>query len=386
MPLRVLIHPYLFLAEPWNGIDEHLLTLCNHLDKERFEVVILTHESHGPQTRLLAERAQVRAIEAPCSPGAPLRTQLRALRDLYTAHQVHVLHLHSPVAGGQAAAALAARLAGVRATVATYHQVQSAGLPVRTRVINRLIHRGLVQTTIAVSAAVRDSLVERAGLETSRIQIIHNGIDPPTSNSGGPAMSPRQPSSVRIGFFGRLSPEKGVDRIIEAVAHLDPLTAPIQTLIVGDGPECERLKDQAERLGLAERLQFLGFRTDARRLMEEIDIVVHVPVYEGFGLVLLEAMAVGKPVITNDAPGGMSEIVVNGETGVVVPAGSVPTLAGAIAALAADPAERRRLGENGRRRCLQHFSSRSMAARTAAAYEDVFKIDRSCELGRSRPT
>ena len=105
--------------------------------------------------------------------------------------------------------------------------------------------------------------------------------------------------------------------------------------------------------------------------MARTDILVHVPRYEGFGLALLEAMAEGKPVVTNDAPGGMSEIVINGETGIVIPAGSERSLADALASLIENGEERSRMGRNGRERCLREFSAQVMARRTAEIYEGV---------------
>jgi glycosyltransferase involved in cell wall biosynthesis len=93
-----------------------------------------------------------------------------------------------------------------------------------------------------------------------------------------------------------------------------------------------------------------------------------VPVYEGFGMVVVEAMAAGRPVVGNDAPGGVSDIVVHGETGLIVPAGSAEALAQALAYLVDSPQERARLGRHGRARQEQHFSARGMVERIAEAY------------------
>ena len=139
-PARVLFHPYLFLAESWNGLDEHLLLLTRHLDRAEFEPSVLVHDSDGPQTRILADRASIRALPAPYAATATVIARVRALARLYRAEHIDLVHLHSPVAGGQIVAALAARLARVRATVATYHQIQPWRLPARSRTINRLTH------------------------------------------------------------------------------------------------------------------------------------------------------------------------------------------------------------------------------------------------------
>ena len=368
---RVLLHPFFFLPEAWNGMDEHLLLLAKYLDS-RFELVVLAHESDGPQTHLLAERAGIRVIDAPYRPDASAGDRLSALRSVYSDERVDLVHLHSPVAGGQAIPALAARLAGVPATVATYHQIQARRLSAKSRAINRLTHTALVDRTVAVSHGVRHSLVSATGLPEARIQVIHNGIDDPKDLVASTTPRPPVDGEVRIGYFGRLSPEKGLPDLLEGLALLAPRCPSARTLIVGDGPERAALEAMASRLGIADRVLFLGFRADARRIMAQVDVVVHVPVYEGFGLVVLEAMAAGRPVVTNDAPGGVAEIVVHGETGLVVPASCPESLAQALAYLAEDPHERERLGESGRIRRAQHFSARGMVERITMAYEDAF--------------
>lgn len=372
--MRVLLHPYFFLPETWNGIDEHLLMLCRHMDRDRIEFLVLSHETHGPQTRLVAQRAGIPVVEAPCAPSTPIRFQVNALRNLYSREHIQLLHLHSPVAGGQGPAVLAARLAGVP-VVATYHQIQSARLPRQSRFINWLLNVTGVSATIAVSQGVKHSLAECSGLRAEGIEVISNGIDVADERPRTSLLGHRRPSEVRVGYFGRLSAEKGVDLLLTALARLGPTGADLRAFIVGDGPERSRLEAQAERAGIADRVAFLGFRTDARLLMTEVDMVVHVPVYEGFGLVVLEAMAAGRPVIVNNAPGGLTEIVVPGETGVTLTSRSAQDLAKAIAALASDPDEQRRLGQNGRRRCIELFSAAGMADRTFAVYKRAWGRD-----------
>ena len=352
-------------------MDEHLLLLARHLDRGQFELLVLTHPTDGPQTHLLAERADIRAIPAPYPPHAGALTRLAALRALYRNERIDLLHLHSPAAGGQWVPVLAARLTGVP-VAATYHQVQAIRLPVKTRLINYVIHRWLIASTVAVSRGVKASLARAAGLPERRITVIHNGIDrteEPRVAAGSPALPARAPGEVRIGYFGRLSPEKGLAVVLQALANLAVQCPQAHTLIVGDGPERERLEAITRLLAIEDRVSFLGFRPDARALMAEVDIIVHTPVYEGFGIVVLEAMAAGRPVVVNDSPGGLTEIVTHGETGLVVPANSPSALAAALAQLCADPEARRRLGQQGLARYEERFSARAMAERVAALYE-----------------
>jgi glycosyltransferase involved in cell wall biosynthesis len=372
-PVRVLIHPFFFLAEAWNGMDEHLLLLSKHLDRRRYDLRVLIHDSDGPQTTRLAERAGLGAVQAPYRSGAGAMTRLTQLRALYAAQQVDLLHIHSPSAGGQTIAALAARLAGVPITLATYHQIQAHRPSARSRSINYLTHSVLVDSTIAVSEGVKRSLVTTTGLPGGRIRVIHNGIDPPVNADAAHGLPERADDDIWIGYFGRLSPEKGVARLLDSLSLLAPECPTVRTLIVGDGPERTELEAQAERLGIAHLVHFLGFRADARQIMERVDIVAHVPVYEGFGLVAIEAMACGRPVVANDAPGGLSEIIADGDTGLIVPRESTSAIARAIKGLAASPAERARLGRNARLAYERRFTAHQMTAHTAALYEAAFE-------------
>jgi glycosyltransferase involved in cell wall biosynthesis len=368
----VLFHPFFFLSESWNGIDEHLLLLSSHIDRERFEPLVLVHESDGTQTQTLAERARIEPLSAPCGLDAGPRSRLRGLQTLYARERIGLLHMHSPVAGGQSVPALAARLAGVKGTIATYHQIQPERLGGRSRVANRITHRRLVDSVMAVSHGVERSLRTNAGL-AGPMQVVPNGVDDAGSDVAPSDLPARDDGDVWVGYFGRLSPEKGVTRLLEMAALLAPAHPQLRLLIVGDGPERDALSQAAAELGIVDTVHFLGFRSDARAVMCAVDIVVHAPVYEGFGLVVLEAMAAGRPVVASDAPGGVPDMVVDGETGVLVADGSPKGLASAIRRLLDDEGERRRLGSNGRRRFVEHFTAERMVHQVVSCYEQVLE-------------
>jgi len=189
---RLLFWPVHFLPEPWNGIDEQLLLLARALDRDRFEPLLLHHPHDGPQTPTLAERAGIRLVPAPEGAGG-IWQRLSALRALLRRERVDILHIHTPAAGGQAIPALAARLAGVRATLVTYQQVQPRPLPPRTRVLNHLVHLFLIDATIAVSTDVRETLVRAAGLPRRRIRVIRNAVDLTPLPGPADGLPPREP-------------------------------------------------------------------------------------------------------------------------------------------------------------------------------------------------
>jgi glycosyltransferase involved in cell wall biosynthesis len=419
-PKRILVLPFFFLPEAWNGIDEHLLLLSGRLNRSKHQLAVLCQAHDGPQTQTLAERAGIELINAPYEPDTPGPERCRRLRRLLKGERFSVLHMHSPVAGGQFWPALAARMAGVK-TAVTYHQVQPWRMPLKTRVLNRVTHSQLVDKTIAVSRAVQKTLQGNAGLIASQIEVIPNAIEltpqlrearlenqfvpavlrepqhdgdqkPLTlrlskglrllngglsqfpdrlSDKAGEGLPNAPAGATRLGYFGRLSPEKGLSVLLRALA-LVPAGRPAQLYLAGDGPQREELVSLARSLEIEERVTFLGFRNDARDLMTRMDVIVHVPEYEGFGLVMLEAMAAGKPLIVNDAPGGMTDLVTDGVNGLVVPAGSPERLAAAIESLTSDKSLRNQLGVNGFKICSERYAAPVFGERMGRLYDSLF--------------
>jgi glycosyltransferase involved in cell wall biosynthesis len=228
-----------------------------------------------------------------------------------------------------------------------------------------------VDAVIATATAETFSL-RRLGTHAERIAIVPCGVD---LERFCPAAAPpvRRPR-VRIVWVGRLVERKGVATIIEAIARV-----PGTELVVAGGPalaglggdpEHRRLAALAAELGVADRVRFAGRagREQAAELLRSADIAVCVPWYEPFGIVPVEAMACGVPVI-GSAVGGLLDTIVDGETGIHVPPRDPASLAGAITRLVADPALRRRLGASGAQRAREHYGWPQIAQRTLDVYE-----------------
>ncbi|HSF94525.1 MAG TPA: glycosyltransferase [Thermohalobaculum sp.] len=194
---------------------------------------------------------------------------------------------------------------------------------------------------VAVSQGVAESLHRCAGLEAGKTRVIYNPLREP---SGGPWPSEDLPlrewwnaGGKRLLTVGALKPQKAHDVLLQALAALD--SHPDSRLIVlGEGPLRSETQALAERLGLAARVRLPGFRRDPFPFMSEADLFVLSSSWEGFGNVLIEAMACGTPVVSTDCPSGPSEILANGTYGVLVPPGDPAALASGVdAALCAPP-------------------------------------------------
>jgi glycosyltransferase involved in cell wall biosynthesis len=141
-------------------------------------------------------------------------------------------------------------------------------------------------------------------------------------------------------------------------------------LIVGEGLLRRRLTDEARALDVLDSITFTGWRTDVPALMKAADICVHPSLWEGFGLTLLEAMAAGTCIVASRVS-TIPEVVLDGETGWLVPPGDSDALGAAILRLLADPARRRELGEAGRRRAAETFSVERMTRATETLYGEL---------------
>lgn len=190
-----------------------------------------------------------------------------------------------------------------------------------------------------------------AGAAVDRISVIPHGINIPQKQ---PA---RESNPFVLGFLGRLAYEKGVDLLLEALALLPENT---RLLIAGDGPERKNLEEQAHRLKVENRVEFLGYITNTDEFFSRISILT-VPsrLAESFGLAAIEAMARGIPVVACRI-GALPEIVENNNTGLLVAPGSSKDLAAAIALLANQTDRLRMLGANARNRALARFDEDDM--------------------------
>ena len=225
---------------------------------------------------------------------------------------------------------------------------EAAPLPVAlvTLLLERTIpraYRGV--PVVAVSESTRDDLVHR-GLERSCIDVVPNGIDVEHFTPGPWEDRYDEPTLL---FLGRLNRYKRVDLVLAAVSRLASRGLPVRLLVAGAGHEREALEGLSSKLDVADRVRFLGFVSEERKLELLRRSWVHVLTSgkEGWGISNLEAAACATPTIASDAP-GLRESVLDGETGLLVPHGDVDVLASTLASLLADPDLRASMGHRAR--------------------------------------
>jgi len=179
---------------------------------------------------------------------------------------------------------------------------------------------------------------------------------------------------LTIGSVGRLSPEKGFEHLLRAVAQLRDAGVTVDVVLAGDGPSRASLEQLAADLAIRGRVQFLGevAHEEVPAVLQRLDLFAMPSTWEGFGVSAIEASAMELPVVASDIH-GIPDVVIDGETGVLVRAGNAPALAGAIARLAGDAELRRALGAAGRAFIERHYRWQDNAALMERLYQDLLR-------------
>jgi len=278
---------------------------------------------------------------------------------LVRVQQIDLIHAHefSAIVCGW----LIARLSGIP-FVGTVHGKNYFWEKARRRLAYRIIAGS--GRLVAVSQDLKRFILEKVGLSNEGIDLIYNGVE------SGPRVSKEEASRVKaelglargnvvIGVIGSLYPVKGHQYLLEAMPAVLARYPQAVLLIMGRGELEDALKEQVNRLGLEGQVWFLGMRNDIPKLLGALDVFVLPSLSEGLSLALLEAMAAGLPAVATRV-GGNAELVVEGETGILVPPKDAAVLTGALCRLLDSKETRERFGLNARARVEQRFNARLM--------------------------
>ena len=303
---------------------------------------------------------------------------------------IHTNSLKADLYGG-----LAGRLAGIPVLWHVRDSIDGRYLPPRVaaafRGLSRVVPRAVVTNSESTLRTLRPSRRQLAatvysgiaardhapsampGGDDIRGQVIHDGCAPELFAAPAPG-TPRTPGTAVVALVGRIAEWKGQHVFIQAAALVRGRFPQARFQIIGSPlfgeHDYERsLHRMVRDLALEDRVSFLGFREDVPALLAGVDLVVHASTLgEPFGQVVIEGMAAGKPVIATDG-GALPEIVIPGETGLLVPMGDAPALAEAVASLLSDPARAAAMGAAGRRRVLERFTIAHTVRKMEGIYE-----------------
>jgi glycosyltransferase involved in cell wall biosynthesis len=288
---------------------------------------------------------------------------LRGLAKFVNAHGIEIVHAHA--ARDYHLAALVVKLALRGRLVLTRHTL----FPLKG--INRPLLSG-ARRVIAVSRAVADSLRQNRVIDSSKITVIHNGID---TESFDRAVARDGDAHVLVGTVGHVAPIKGHDIFVFAAALIAGRRRGVNFVVIGEDKSVDMVHRRAlealiGELGLIDTVRLAGWEDDMPAALSSLTLFVSAARSEPFGLAIVEAMAAGLPIVATASEGAV-EIIDDGVTGKLVPIDNPEALSQAIEDLLDDPVERARLGRNAAHAVRERFSLKRMTADTEQVYREV---------------
>ena len=361
-----------------SGSENHLLTLLRDMDRRefRFHVGILAEPRHIPLLQAYRQALEEAGVTVAFFPMRKFfdYSLIWRLRRYMREHQIDLVHTH--LIHADLYGTLAAKAAGISTIISSRHNDDRFR---RHRVLiwlNRLLAHWQTKI-IVISDWVGRFLQEVEGIPAEKIARIHYGLDPaPIEALADPAYVRQQfniPADAPvIGTIGRLTAQKGQIYLLQAASLLKKEFPNLRVIIIGDGELRGELEARTKALDITTQVIFTGSRDhrETLRLLSGMDMFVFPSLWEGFGLVLLEAMALKKPIVASNVS-AIPETVRHKETGLLVLPENSEQLADAITELLQNSFLSNEMGISGYRRLQQDFSVNAMLARTTSLYLSI---------------
>ncbi len=362
------------------GAEAYVSRIATRLDRDRFRPTVVMRRASGPGTGLEQWAAELRAAGVPVEalpmdlPKKPF--QLYSVLRAIAATHPHVVHVNmpGPQDGQMGLLVPVARMAGATGVLVTEHlpMVESTW---KRRLIKRISYRWVDRVATVCHANV-PYLTDKQFVPEGKVAVIHNAVDGRYGSGIGPDKTEIRNkygfsvNQIVIVFVGNILEHKGLHRIVEVLSEMPDL--PWHLAVIGDGPERVRNEKQLESNGLSDRVTFTGKVPvdEVERILSAVDLLVLPSTTEGMPYVILEAMASSVPVVAT-AVYGIPEMVVDGETGLLVKTDDTPGLGRAIKSMLENPAERQRMGLAARSRFERLFTLEGQLARVEQLYADV---------------
>lgn len=357
----------------FRGGERTFLQLVTGLPRARYELAVACSPGGVFVERL--HDLGVPVIAAEMRQRRRLDTVMGLVRELRK-RRPHIVHTQGR---GDPFGRLAGWLARVPAIVSTTamissrYEVDELWRKALYRLIDLTTDR-MVDRYIVVNRASVAALTDRHRVPPARVAVIPNGIELERYEPDGQRRGEWRrrlgvpEGAVLVGGVGRLTWQKGFPDLVKAVAALDD--PDIWLVLAGDGPDWGDLRALAGGLNIAQRVVFAGFVEDVPGLLADLDLFVLSSHREGHPMVLLEAMAMGLPVVATDIP-GVGDTITEGVDGRLVSVGDVPALVETIRSLTRDRETSARLGRNARRKIEQEYTVERMVRRTGVLYEQL---------------
>lgn len=361
------------------GPERQILQLAQHLPGLGIEMEIILLRRWGPEAEPHQLAVQARACGCRVYEVSARPQDLPAVFSLLRQRLAHCHLLHTHEFKSDLLGWLAARSVG-RPWIATDHHLATED-DWRLRLFGMADRMALPRARAVIVPSHSQAQRLARYVPRQKIHVVYHGIDAAAFAASAAIGRARLRSQYGVGeaqpvvsVFGRLEPVKGHSDLLQAARIMLASRPDLRFWIVGEGSLEASLQQQARQLGIAAAVHFLGYQRDVASLMAASDVVLLPSRHESFGIVLIEAMSLGKPIVATTV-GSIPEVVSDGVQGYLAPPGHVEELSRQVLRLATNPSQAERLGQAGRERVQQAFTVHQMVERMATIYRQASAPD-----------
>ena len=378
MATRIL---YVHGIEAIGGAERDLIALLKTLDRHKWEPQVVCPGTGPFRDQLHAIAVPTHALSLPPwrKPLALFqrRSAVGRLEALVNRLDPAMIHVNDIWWAPHTVRAIASRASNPVPIVAHVRQ-EIEPAKVRRYELDR------VDAVIAISRQVEQSLIA-GGVSVKHVRTVYSGINLSErelthDDSAIRRMIGLPNGAVLLGTVANLFPRKGYEVMLRALPAIARAVPTVHYVIVGsdDHDYADRLKRLAYELKIADRVHIVGFQDPVRPFLDALDLYVHPALMEGFGIAVVEAMAMGKAVVATTT-GGLPEVVAQGETGLLVSPGDAESLAAAVVSLLEDKVRREQMGRNGKARAQERFSLDASVGQVEQLYGEVLEAQKGRE-------
>ncbi len=353
------------------GVETLILEICRRLDRRRFQPYIFVFEKNGKLKNEYLD-SKIVVCEVDKKKGLDWLLPVK-LSKMLKKHNIDIVHTHNP--SNWLYGSIAAKLAGIPIVHTEHTTSDYDNYHVKRWQVIESILAQFTHTITTVCENVKKHMVEKSGISSSKIKVVYNAIDIDNFSVEIDKSKLMQDLSLdencmTMGSVARFYKNKDHKTLLEAFGLALKQIPNLYLLLVGDGPLKPDIEKLADGLNVSKNVRFLGNRRDIPQLLKVMDIFVLSSKREGLPIALLEAMASGVPVIVTDVDGN-TEVVIDRETGLVVPSNNAEKLAKAIIKLLADKENADKMAENGKRFVEERFSFCNMVNNYSQIYQSI---------------
>ncbi len=368
----------------WGGSPDIVRIICNKLDPQIYDITLIFGQTLYPSKKtkefLLDFGNKSTVIQE-------LKRDINPFYDLFALFKMYwlfrrekfdIVHTHTAKAG--ALGRLAAKLAGVPKVIHMSHGHNFYGyFGVFGSALVTLVERFCGKFTdkiIALTELEKQDLIKFKVCEHKKITIVNSGLELDyyrnvTIDIASIKQSLKiEPHLNLVGMISRLEPVKGAEYIVPAAKVVIEKFTDVRFLIAGEGSLREKMESEARNFGISDKFIFLGWREDVREILSVLDVLVQPSLNEAVGRILIEAGASSVPVVATKV-GGIPEIVLDGQTGILIEPGDAQGLAQAVISLLEDEDKRKKMGLNAKNRINERFSAQSMVNSISQVYSNM---------------